>query len=208
MDLRWICGLALLAATEAPLGGNEILARAGAAQGLTSYSAPVHFEVHMHRPIGIRDGADAIVYFRAPAQAELTITRISGIIGRFFKGSYAIDLAPQVWPAKYTVNSVSASATGGTSTFVLNAVPKAEPSVDHVVFTVAQSDDAPLAATWFYKDGSTIRLSLVCATTPDYSLVKSETIAVNMPRFSLDADGVFGTYTLNTPIPDSIFQTK
>jgi len=208
MTLRWICGLALLAATNAPLGGNEILARAGAADGLTSYSVPVHFDVHMHRPIGIRDGADAIVYFRAPAQAELTITKISGIIGRFFKGSYAIDLAPQVWPAKYTVTSVSTGAIGTTSTLVLNAVPKAEPSVDRVVFTVAQSDDAPLGATWFYKDGSTIQLTLVCQTTPDYSLVERETIAVNMPRFSLDANGVFGAYALNTPIPDSVFQTK
>ncbi len=208
MKLLWTCGLVLVAATSPPLDGNQILARAGAAQGLNSYSAPVHFEVHMHRPIGIRSGADAILYFRAPAQAELMITKIPGIIGRFFKGSYVFDLAPQVWPSKYTVNSVSAGEAGGAGTFVLDAAPKDDPTVDHVIFTVAQADYSPLSASWYYKNGSTTHVSMECQTTPDYSLVERESIAVSMPQFSLDATAVYGAYALNAPVPDSVFQVK
>jgi hypothetical protein len=199
------CCLLVLATTSAPLSGDEILARAGAAQGLSTYSVPVHFEVHMRRPIGVRSAADAIIYYRTPAQAVLTITKIPGIIGRFFKGTYATELVPQVWPSQYSVNSMSPAQLAGASTFVLHAVPKLDPSVDHVDFTVAQADDAPLAVAWYYKNGSTIRLSMVCQTTANYSLVKSETIAVSMPQFALDATGVYGAYALNAPVPDSAF---
>lgn len=202
-----LCGLMLVAAADVPLDGNQILARAGAAQGLSSYAAPVHFDVHLHRPIGFRAGADAIVYYRAPAQAVLVITRISSIIRKLFKTSYSTDFAPQVWPSKYEVNAVSEGESNGASTFVLEAVPKADPAIDHVVFTVAQANDAPLAAAWFYKNGSTVRLSMVCQPTSTYMLPKSESIAVSMPQFSLDATGVYGTYALNTPVPDSVFQT-
>jgi hypothetical protein len=206
MKLVWTCGLVLLAATSPPLDGNQILARAGAAQGLNTFSVPVHFDAHMRRPIGIRYGADAIVYFRAPARATLTITSIPGIIGKFFKGSYAIDWPPQVWPAKYTVNAVSEGATGAAGTFVLVAVPKTDSTVDHVIFTIAQGDYAPLSADWFYKDGSIVRVAMECDTTPDYSLVKRESIGVSMPRFSLDANAVYGSYALNVALPDGAFR--
>ncbi|MGC2131511.1 MAG: hypothetical protein WA629_15605 [Candidatus Aquilonibacter sp.] len=194
--------------TAAPLDGNQILARAGATEGLSSYSAPVHFDVHMRRPISVRDGVDAIVYYKAPANAALTITKIPGIIGTFFKGIYAIDLAPQVWPSKYVVNSASPAQNSGAGAFVLHAVPKADPAVDHVDFTIAQSDYAPNSAVWFYKDGSTIRLTMVCQTTSSYSLVKTASITVSMPQYALDATAAYGAYALNTPIPDSLFQPK
>ncbi|MGA7571027.1 MAG: hypothetical protein WCC70_06765 [Candidatus Aquilonibacter sp.] len=205
MRALWTCGLLLLAATSAPLDGDQILARAGAADGLNSYSVPVHFDVHMRRPIGVRDGVDAIVYFKAPARAALTITKIPGIIGMFFRGIYAIDLAPQVWPAKYLVNSVSPGQAAGASAFVLHAVPKADPAVDHVEFTVAQANYAPIAAAWFYKDGSTIRVTMACQTTSNYNLVKNESIEVSMPHYRLDATAAYGAYALNAPVPDTVF---
>jgi hypothetical protein len=66
-----------------------------------------HFDVRMHRPLGISSGVEGIVYFEAPARAALVITKMPSIIGKFFKSSYTLDLSPQTWPAKYTVTSVS-----------------------------------------------------------------------------------------------------
>lgn len=189
----------------AQLSGDQILARAASAPGLSSYSVPVHFDVHMHRPIGITTAVDGIVYYKAPARAALVITKIPSIIGRFFKGSYNLDLSPQTWPSKYTVSSVSQSQAGGASVYALNSIPKADPSVDHVVFGVTQAEYAAVSAAWYYRDGSSIKLSMENQQLSGYTLPQTESIAVTMPQFALDASAKYGDYALNGAVPDSIF---
>ena len=192
------CLTGMLAAT---LSGDQILTRAGTSSGLSSYSVPVHFDVHMHRPIGIKSGVDGIAYFKAPGKAAIAITHVPGPLGGFFKGAYTLDMVPQTWPMKYTVTSVSQDATGS---YVLTASPKNDQSVDHVVFTVG-TDYQPLSAHWFYKDGSSIALSLQNQQIGGYTLPQSETISVSMPKYALDATAKYGDYSINSPVPDSVF---
>lgn len=213
MKSGFLCGLGpVLAAlafgfaeAAAPLTGDQILSRAASATGLNSYSVPVHFDVHMHRPIGISTGVEGIVYYKAPAQAALVITKIPSILGKFFKGTYDLDLSPQTWPSKYTVTSVSQTQVDGASSYALNSVPKADPSVDHVVFGIMQADYAPVSATWYYRDGSSIKLSIQNQHLSGYTLPQTQSINVNMPQFGLDAVAKYGDYALNTPVPDSTF---
>ena len=191
------------AATAAP-DGNDILARAGQAKGLTSYSVPVHFAVRMHRPVSIRTGVEGIVYYKAPAQSGLQITKLPGPLTGIFKTSYAIDLAAQVWPSKYRVTSTSESEAAGASVYVLQAVPRvSDPSTDHIQITVAHDDFAPLAAVWYYKDGSTVQLTIQNGHSSAYTLPAAETITVTMPSYALDATATYGTYQINGPIPTS-----
>jgi len=201
--LVFALGFLLLAA--APPSGDEILARAGSATGLTSYSVPVHFDVHMHRPLGISTAVEGIVYFKAPAHGALVITKMPSIIGRFFKGSYSLDLNPQTWPAKYTVTTVSQAQVEGTPVYALRSVPKADPSVDHVVFTVAQSDYTPVSVVWSYRDGSSISVTMQCQRLSGNALPQTESITVNMPQYGLDAKAQYGSYALNATVPDSVF---
>lgn len=199
-----LCAL-LAAATVAAQtpDGNTLLARAGAAPGLKSYSAPVNFDVRMHRPLGLKSSAEGIVYFKAPSQAALAITKMPSILGKFFKTVYAIDLAPQVWPAKYTVRSVSQGENNGVNVYLLTALPKSDPSVDHVVFAVTQAGDVPVSASWIYKDGSSVSIGITNASVSSYMLPKTETVSVSMPQYSLDATVHFGEYALNAAVPDS-----
>jgi len=201
-----VFALSFLLLAAAPLSGDEMLARAGSATGLTSYSVPVHFDVHMHRPLGISTAVEGIVYFKAPARAALVITKIPSIIGKFFKGSYSLDLSPQTWPDKYTVTSVSEAQTEGTAVYALRSVPKADPSVDHVVFTVTQADYTPVSVVWSYRDGSSISVTMQCQRVSGNALPQTESIAVNMPQFGLDAKAQYGSYALNGPVPDSVFE--
>lgn len=201
-----VFALSFLILAAAPLSGDQILARAGSPTGLTSYSVPVHFDVHMHRPLGISTGVEGIVYFKAPAQAALVITKIPSLIGKFFKGSYSLDLSPQTWPAKYTVTSVSAAQVEGAAVYALRSVPKADPSVDHVVFTVTQADYSPVSVVWSYRNGSSISVTMQCQRVSDNALPQTATIAVNMPQFGLDAKAQYGSYALNAPVPDSVFE--
>jgi len=205
MESTLVFALSSLLIAAAPLNGDQILARAGSSTGLSSYSVPVHFDVHMHRPLGIGTGVEGIVYFKAPSRAALVITKMPSIIGRFFKGSYSLDLSPQTWPAKYTVTSVSQAQVGGTAVYALRSVPKADPSVDHVVFTVTQADDMPVSVVWFYRDGSSISVTMQCQRVSGNALPQTESIAVNMPQYGLDAKAQYGSYALNSSVPDSVF---
>jgi hypothetical protein len=189
------------AANAATLTGDQILARAGAADGLSSYSAPVKFDVRMHRPISLRSSAEGIVSYKAPAQASLTITKLPSVLGKLFKTSYDIDLAPQVWPQKYHVQSVSASGQQSTAIYLLRATPNNDPSVDHVIFGVQQGGFLSVSAAWYYKDGSTIHLAIVNGRTSTYTLPQTETVAVSMPQYSLDATVTYGAYSLVAAIP-------
>lgn len=203
---RVFASLGFLLLAAAPLSGDQILARAGSATGLTSYSVPVHFDVHMHRPLGISTGVEGIVYFKAPAQAALVITKIPSLIGKFFKGSYSLDLSPQTWPAKYTVTSVSQAEVEGTAVYALRSIPKSDPSVDHVVFTVTQANYLPISVVWSYKDGSSISFTMQCQRVSGNALPQTASIAVNMPQVGLDAKAEYGNYALNAAVPDSVFE--
>ena len=194
--LLW--SLLLVAATPAAaLTGDQILARAGNATGLHSYSVPVQFDVQMHKPVGIKSSAAGIVTFKAPAEASLTITKMPSILGKFFKSSYLIDLAPQVWPAKYTVQSVSDAQRAGVAVFALQAVPKNDPSVDHVVFEVTKDGYSPVSASWYYKDGSSVKLQITATQTSGFWLPQTVLVSVSMPQYSLDATVNYGAYALN-----------
>jgi len=187
--------------------GDEILARAGAAENLTSFSVPVHFNVHMKRPIGVRSQVEGVVYYRSPASAALVLTKVPPPIGSFFKGPYQLALAPQVWPSQYTITTVTGGASDAAHTLVLIGVPKVDdPSIDHVEVVVAQADYSPLAITWFYRDKSTIHLTMETQRLSGAALPRSESIEVNMPQYGLEATATYGDYSFNVPLPEGAFR--
>jgi hypothetical protein len=196
-------------AAESPsLSGDQILARAGAANGLQSFSVPVHMNVSLHKPMGFKAGIDGTAYYKAPGKSALVITKTPPVIGGFFKGQYNLDLVPQAWPAKYKVTSVQSSTRNGVAVYELLAISKAPIGVDHVVFDVAQNGYAPLSAQWIYPDRSSVSISLASTRVSSYQLPQSETVTVAMPKYNLDATSNFGQYSLNVPVADSVFVTK
>ncbi|MBV8600428.1 MAG: hypothetical protein JO359_02565 [Candidatus Eremiobacteraeota bacterium] len=187
------------------LSGDDMFARAAAAENLTSYSVPVHFAVHMRRPIGVRAPVEGIIYYKAPGQTALVLTKVPGPIGGFFKGSYRLDMTAQTWPGQYKVTSVGPGSEG--STYVLGAVPKvADPGVQSVQITVAQVDYEPLAIRWAYRDGSSIDLKMQNRRLSGAALPQTETIVVTMPKYALDATATYGDYALNVAVPDDVFR--
>ncbi|HEY1977685.1 MAG TPA: hypothetical protein VGG89_14120 [Candidatus Baltobacteraceae bacterium] len=161
--------------------------------------------MHMHKPIGLKSGVDGVAYYKAPGKAAIAITHMPGPLGGFFKGSYTLDMVPQTWPAKYGVTSVTPSSTGGTQTYLLQAQPKSDPSVDHVVFGVTEADYQPVSAHWFYKDGSSIQLAIQNQQIQGYIVPQTETISIAMPQYNLDATATYGQYSIDTPVADSVF---
>jgi len=188
--------------------GDQLLARAAIAPGLRSYAVPLTLNVHLHKPIGARTKVEATAYFKAPARAAIVITRATGIIGGFFRGGFNLDMVPQAWPRKYHVLSVTAGSANGVPVEVLRAVPRGNAGdVDAVIFTVTKAHLAPVAAQWLYRDNSTITLAYTNGPVGTYTLPQTATIAVDMPKYALDASGTYGSYALNAPVDDSVFAT-
>jgi hypothetical protein len=214
--MRNFASIALLAASTlaassavAGLDGDSLLAQAAAANGaLRSYAVPVHFDVHMHKPIGLKIGVDGTNYFKAPGQDALVITKAPPVIGGFFKRSYDLDVAPQAWPAKYSVTSMTTAQRNGTPVFELRAVPKTPGDIDHVTIDITRDGYQPIAAQWTYRDRSTVSISIVNQQLSSYTLPRVESIAVAMPRYDFDATSHFGAYAFNVAVPDSVFVTK
>lgn len=191
-------------AADAPaLDATAILARASAGGDFQSYVVPATFQVHMLRPIGARGTVAGNIYYKAPSDAALTITKAPPVIGGFFKGTYKLDLAPQTWAAKYEAVSVTQGRAGGVDAYLVQALPHPRGDIDHVTFAVALDTFAPLAATWNYQNGSSIAVMILSASPP--YLPHTESIAVSMPAYALEATCAFGNYALNAPVPPGIF---
>jgi hypothetical protein len=196
------------AQTRPQLDGDELLARATAAPRLRSYAVPVSFAVHLHKPIGIRSKVEGTAYFKSPSQTALSITKATGIVGGFFKGAYKLDMVPQAWPRSYHVVAVTPSVAGGTPVWLLRAEPRAAADdLAQVVFTLTRPALQPIAAQWQYTDASSIALTYVNEQVGPYMLPARAAVVVDKPHYKLDADATYGNYSLNAPVPDSVFTT-
>ncbi len=201
LALGCVLGCARVSLSET---GDELLAHAAAYPGLTSYSVPVHFDVHLHKPIGLRTHVEGTAYFKAPGSAALAITKAPPLIGGFFKGTYQLDVVPQAWPAKYHVVSVENGADGSAAATLLHAVPNGPGDVTGVVFGLNAAAE-PVSAVWTYKDGSTIKLAFTNAAVGAYTLPATASIAVAVPADRLEATVTYGSYAINAPVSPSVF---
>jgi hypothetical protein len=185
---------------------DAMLAQAVAAPGLESLSVPVHFLVHAHAVLDFGIRADGIVYYRAPDQTVFAITKVSGILGVFFKGSYKLDFVPQGWPATYRVLSVTKTESRGAFATVFRVVPRrGGGDLTDVRFTFTSTTPETVAAEWHFRDASSVRLTLVTRSAGAYSLPDRATIAVDKPHARLTADATYGDYAVNVAIPASVF---
>jgi|GEM_PF-1997667 hypothetical protein len=194
------------AQTQPQLNGDQLLERATAAPRLRSYAVPISFAVHLHKPIGLRSKVEGTAYFESPSQTALAITKATGIVGGFFKGAYKLDMVPQAWPRTYHVVAVTPSVAAGTPVWLLRAEPRgAADDLAQVVFTLTRPDLQPIAAQWQFTDASSIQLTYVNAKVGPYVLPQRATVSVDKPHYKLDADATYGNYSLNAPVPDTVF---
>jgi len=200
---------ALAAPAAASPTGDQILARAVAVAGVRSYTVPVQFDVHLHKPIGLRAAVEGNVDYQAPRDGALAITKAHGLIGGFFKGTYHLDLVPQVWPARYHVTSVAHVAGPDGPATVLNAIPRGQPGdVTAVAIRIGAHSQAPDAASWTYSDGSSIALTFANGPVGKGVLPRTATVHVDKPKDKLDATVTYGAYAFNAPIDPGVFATK
>jgi hypothetical protein len=193
--------------TNAKLDGNDLLARAVKLNRWpTTYSVPLHFTVHLHRPLPIRFSAAGTMYYKAPQQQALVMTSLPRSASRLFSKNYAmLDTIPQAWPGKYRVTSVTQVDHNGAPAYRLDSLPNYQGDITHVTFDLLEAGLVPVGAAWYYRDGSTVRLTVKNQRIGAYVLPQHEELQVAMPKYVLDADCDTGHYDLDAPIPDDAF---
>lgn len=206
-----VAGIPLMAAAAGAVGtkldGNELLARSAKLNHWPeSYTVALHFTVHVHRPVSIRFGANALTYFKAPDKQALTITSLPRALGRLFSRNYSrLDTIPEAWPSKYRVTTVTLSSGEGAPAYHLDAVPTYAGDITHVTFDLLENELIPVGAVWFYRDGSSVRLRVTSERVGAYVLPRHEEVTIAMPRYVLEASADAGRYDFDTPIPDGVF---
>jgi hypothetical protein len=210
--MRLLGFVALAAAVSAPAGlnGNHLLARSVAINRVPkTYAVPIRFAVRLHRPISIRFRTSATSYFKAPDRQALVLMHSAGLVGKLFNRKYPnLDTLPQAWPGEYDVHKVTPLEEDGVEVYRLDAVPKYTGDITRVTFDLVKDGLRPRAAAWYYKDGSTIRLTVVNQVVGGYVLPRREHVSVAMPHLALDATGEMGTYELDRPVPDDVFDPQ
>jgi hypothetical protein len=196
------------AGAAAPQTAESILARMVAARkGLETFSVPVHFDVKLHRPLPIAVPMDGVRYFERVDKQALIMHSVPSI-AKAFAQTYATLGTAETWPREYDITLVALDPPASATMYELRGVPKRSSSVDHVLLDVATDTVAPLRARWFYRNGSTIDMSIENSMVNGaYLLPKTETLDVKFPSYAGQAVVHYGDYSINLPIPASVWAT-
>jgi hypothetical protein len=177
-----------------------------ARKGLDSFSVPVHFDVKIHRPLPVSIGMDGIRYFERPEKQALIMHSVPAI-AKGFQQTYASLGTAETWPKQYDITLVTLEPVSATMD-ELKGVPKNGGSVDHILLDVASDSVAPIRVRWFYRNGATIDMSVENAMVNSvYLLPKTETLDVKFPSYAGHAVVHYGDYSINQPIPASVWAT-
>ncbi len=194
-------------ASDAPTAADILARMVAARKGLDTYIVPVHFDVKMHRPLGVSMGIDGTRYFQRPDKQALDMKSVPAAAKAFQQMTASLGTA-ETWPNTYDITLVPPNPSAGY--YELRGVPKNSSStVDHILIDVAKDTVAPMRARWFYHNGSTIDMTIDNAMAGgQYLMPNTETLDLSFPSFAGHAVGHYGDYSVNQPIPASVWGQK
>jgi hypothetical protein len=220
-DMRYLvnmlaCGLAVCAlfgATPNPSATpsqvptvDDILARMDAARkGLDAFSVPVHFDIDVRKPLPIPLALDGVRYFERPDKEALVMNSVPAA-AQAFQRTYAGLGTPETWPKQYDLTLVALDQATSDTMYELKGVPKNGGNVDHILLDIDRKSLAPTRARWFYRNGSTIDMTIENASAGAYLLPKTETLELVFPSYAAHAVAHFADYSINQPIPASVWE--
>jgi hypothetical protein len=204
--------LALLGATPNPTvsptpSADDILARMVAARkSLNSFSVPVYFDVNVRKPLGVALRLDGVRYFQRPDKGAVILQSVP-LVAQAFQRAYSRLGTPETWPERYVITVVTPDQAASSTTYELKGVPKNGGNVDYILIDVARDSAASVRVRWFYRDGATIDMAIENAVASNlYLLPKTETLDIVFPSYTAHAVAHYGDYSINKPIPATVWE--
>jgi outer membrane lipoprotein-sorting protein len=113
---------------------------------------------------------------------------------------------PQTWTVTYDIALKGTELHRKHLAYVLFGTPKKSGNVKDVTMWVNVKTYAIESVAFNYNSGATLNLELNHHGVSPYHLPTSVGVQANFPQYKGNATITYGKYTLNQPIPDSVFQ--
>jgi hypothetical protein len=173
---------------------------ASEAPSLHSYSVPLHATVAIHKLFTFHMGMNGMVYYQQPDHIAVDIHSVP----EQYRKIFAKLGTPRTWPQSYDLQVIGVDGTGDQKVYHLRGTPYNSCEIDHLTADVS-TDNSPVKATWYMRDGGTIAATIEFTNAGSYSVPKDEHIDIDSGGFKIHADLDYGDYAVNGPISDARF---
>jgi len=169
---------------------------------------PIGFAIKVRKVIRVGLHLSGTRYFQRPDKEALVMHSVPAL-AKSFQKIFAGLGTPETWPSQYDISLVPLDPPDSATLYELRGVPLQGGSVDHILLDVSQATYEPLKARWFYKNGATIVMVIENSLVGNqYLLPRTETLDIDFPSYKAHAVASYGEYSINTPIPDSVWQQQ
>ncbi|MBV8530701.1 MAG: hypothetical protein JO104_05240 [Candidatus Eremiobacteraeota bacterium] len=178
-------------------------------QGLTSYQVPVTISGSIRVAIvSLPFKMTGTQYYQAPDQQALRLDNPPRA-ARGLGNSLSTLGTPQTWLRDYAIGQPVSQPHGGHSAYVLTGTPKRESRVKTVTMWISATTYAVESILFSYNNGGSLSLSFHRHHgISQYHLPRGATLTAHFPGYSGSAAIAYGDYTLNQPIPATVFEPQ
>lgn len=208
MKLLAILVIALATPLPGPPDAATILARSQSAwNGLSSYQVPVTVDAHVRVTIiSLPVRMTGTQYYQAPDAQALHLDNPPSF-ARGLGDTLSTMGTPQTWLRDYDIALPTSQPHGHHTAYVLTGTPRRSSRVKTMKMWVSAKTYAIESILFSYTNGATLQVTYTHQHgETQYHLPRKATVAAHFPQYSGNATITYGTYTLNQPIPASVFQ--
>jgi hypothetical protein len=185
--------LARVAGTQAPLESFVVPVTIGGSVRVSILSVP--FIVH---------GTE---YFQAPDKQAMRLSDAPSL-AQGFQNTVSTMGTPQTWEYAYDISLEGKQPRHKHFAYVLVGVPKRPANVKSFTMLVGEKSDAIESVAFTYSNGSSLEVEFAHHHDHPYHLPTSAIITAHFPQYSGTATIQYGSYQLNVPISNSVFQKQ
>jgi hypothetical protein len=207
VKLLAILAVALATPSPAPLDATTILAHSASAwSGLNSYQVPVTVDAHVRVAIvSLPVRMTGTQYYQAPDAQALHLDNPPSF-ARGLGNTLSTMGTPQTWLRDYDIAMPTSQAHGHHTSYVLTGTPRRSSRVKTMKMWVSAKTYAIESILFSYTSGATLQVTFAHRRgISQYHLPRQATVAAHFPQYSGNATITYGSYTLNQPIPASVF---
>jgi hypothetical protein len=146
-------------------------------------------------------------YFKAPDKVAMRLDNVPSL-ARGFENTMNSMGTPQSWQQDFDITLSGTQPNHHHMAYVLVGAPKRGGNVKSVTMWVNNSSYAIQQVAFAYQNGAALGLHLIHHNKSPYHLPSGATVEARFPQYSGSATIAYGTYRINVPIADSVFQKQ
>lgn len=195
------------AAAPTPASAADVLARVESYwKNLHSYQVPLTFSGSVKVSFfSVPFSMDGTEYYQAPDKQAVHLNNVPSM-ARGFETSVASMGTPETWPVTYDISIAKTAPRGKHVAYVLVGTPRKPGNVKTLTMYVNAQSFSIESVTLTYNSGATLDIEFHHHNQSLYRLPVSAKINAKFPNYSGSGQIVYGTYQVNVPVPDSVFE--